>query len=231
MAESAYKKWRSRLPERIGTRSGRCQAWIDALVVDHGFLRPFFNQPFEVTPGVWRSNQPTPGRLRKLHAEQGLASVLNLRGASDRGAYVLERQACQMLGIELIDLQLSSRRPPRLEQLAELLDILDSAPRPLLIHCKSGADRAGLVSAMVLHGAGGSAEAVRNQLSFRYWHIRAAETGVLDYFLDQYLIRHKLDGLALREWIESDYDREVIRREYRPGFWASWLVNKILRRE
>ena len=53
-------------------------------------------------------------------------------------------------GLSLYDLPLSAtRRPARLE-LLRLIDVLERCPYPLLIHCKSGADRTGLASALYL---------------------------------------------------------------------------------
>ncbi|WP_167855895.1 fused DSP-PTPase phosphatase/NAD kinase-like protein [Natronospirillum operosum] len=231
MGRSAYRRWRDRLPERMHSRAGRFWAWLDMMVVDHGFMRPFFNRPEQVVPGIWRSNQPTPGRLRRLTEQQGIKAVLNLRGESTRGAYALEKHTCDELGLDLIDLHLASRRPPHPQQVEALLQVLDSAPRPLLLHCKSGADRAGLASALVLHLAGGSDDAVRRQLSMRYLHIRQAQTGVLDDFLERYLTWHAETGGDLAEWVQHHYDRAQVKREFKPSGWANVLVDRLLRRE
>ncbi len=59
---------------------------------------------------------------------------------------------------------------------------------PAVMHCKSGADRAGLAAALylILHEGRPVAEAAR-QLSARYGHFRFAKTGILDAFFDRYL--------------------------------------------
>ncbi len=231
MRESAYRRWRGRLPERVHRPVGRLLAWLDMMIMDHGFMRPFFNRPQELVPGIWRSNQPTPARLRRMARRHGLKTVLNLRGESARGAYVLERRTCEALGLRLVDLHLASRRPPRREQIRALLQVLATAEKPLLLHCKSGADRAGLVSALILHLHGEDDQAVRAQLSLRYLHLRQAQTGVLDHFLDEFLAWHAETGDALAEWIERDYDREAVRQSFRPSGWANVLVDTLLRRE
>ena len=52
-----------------------------------------------------------------------------------------------------------------------------------LIHCKSGADRAGLMSALYLIIAKEqSAREAMGQLNWKYGHVKAAKTGVIDAF-------------------------------------------------
>ena len=135
------------------------------LVFDHGLLRKAWRNEHEVDGGVWRSNQPDPGTIRRL-AGQGFKAILNLRGATEYGSYLLEREACRAAGIELVDFKLTSRTLPSREEILALDAIFARLPRPFLMHCKSGADRAGFAAALYLmlqQGAvarGGAAAAV-----------------------------------------------------------------------
>ncbi|MFN4159729.1 MAG: dual specificity protein phosphatase family protein [Gemmobacter sp.] len=121
---------------------------------------------------VYRSNQPTPERLAAYARDHGIRTVLNLRGA-DPGAdwYEAERKAAADLGLALIDFPLSANRELSRERADALVTILKDAPKPLLIHCRSGADRTGLASvvyqAMV---AGVDEDAAERQLSIRFGH-------------------------------------------------------------
>lgn len=121
---------------------------------------------------VYRSNQPTPERLVAYARDHGIRTVLNLRGA-DPGAdwYEAERKAAADLGLTLIDFSLSANRELTRDQADTLLALLRDAPKPLLIHCRSGADRTGLASvvyqAMV---AGVDEDASERQLSIRFGH-------------------------------------------------------------
>ena len=55
----------------------------------------------------------------------------------------------------------------------------------MLMHCKSGADRAGLMSVLYrfLHEGVPLKEATQ-ELSLKYGHFRQADTGILDYFFE-----------------------------------------------
>lgn len=121
---------------------------------------------------VYRSNQVTPERLRLYQADYGIKTILNLRGASpDMDWYRKEDAAAKELGIKLIDFGLSARRELDDSQIRELVQIMKDAPKPLLIHCRSGADRTGLASALYLAGVNGvDTEVAAQQLSIRYGH-------------------------------------------------------------
>lgn len=231
MAQSQYKRWREQLPERVGLPHVAFLAHLDMLFLDHGWLRPWYNRPQEIAPGIWRSNQPTPKVLARLARKQGLRSVINLRGESPRAATVLETHACARLGLEIGHSRWSSRRPPSVARVLELMHWLETLPKPILIHCKSGADRAGLASAIAAHQAGLPAAEVRAQLSWSYWHIQASQTGVLDVMLDAFLAHHVSTGDALQTWLQLHYQPDVIQAEFKPKPWAAWCVDFLLRRE
>ncbi len=76
----------------LSSRSGRALAWIDSLLVDHAALRLVWSNGAAVVPGrMYRSNHPTPGRLARAQRRLGLASVINLRGATRSGSDALSR--------------------------------------------------------------------------------------------------------------------------------------------
>ena len=63
---------------------------------------------------------------------------------------------------------------------------------PAVFHCKSGADRAGFVSALYLNMvAGHPMEEAAKQLSLRHLHVDFTPTGVLDYVLRVYMERNR----------------------------------------
>lgn len=126
-----------------------------------------------VEPGlVYRSNTLSQTQLRQVIERDRIRTILNLRGAA-RGQqwYDDEAAATQELGVTLIDLPLNDGQIPGDDQLAQLIEVLRTASRPLLIHCRAGADRTGLAAALFeFLVAGRSANDAAGQLSFAYGH-------------------------------------------------------------
>ena len=193
----------------ISTATARRAAWWHFQLMDHAFLRALWTNLDRVAPGVWRANQPSQARLKRYFAKLGLKSVLNLRGAPDQGFYLFEAEVCRDLGLTLHDIGLSARRAPARTALLEVLDLLQTLEKPVLIHCKSGADRTGLVAALYLMTVEGRPVSVaRKQLSLRYLHVKASATGILDHLLDRY--EAEANGRTFRVWVEQDYDADRI---------------------
>jgi protein tyrosine/serine phosphatase len=185
----------------------------------------------EVAPGVWRGNQPDPATVRRL-AARGFRSILNLRGATEYGSYLLERQACRAAGITLIDLKMTSRELPSEAEVMALDDIFATIESPFLMHCKSGADRAGFAAALYLLLQGGaSVEEARGQLALRYLHVKSASTGVMHFMLDRYEADARTEPMSFRRWVETRYDPEALMAEYRSNPVSDFIVDRILGRE
>lgn len=201
------------------------------LLFDHGILRLLWRNLHEIAPGVWRSNQPDPGFIRRL-ADRGIRAVLNLRGETEWGSYVLEREACNAAGIPLVDFKLNSRKLPSREELLALDRLFAELPRPFLMHCKSGADRAGFAAALyLLLRTDATVEQAQAQLSWRYLHLRGGATGILHALLGAYAA-DSMDGVpAFREWVANRYDPEAIASAYEANPAQSFLVDRVLRRE
>jgi len=144
----------------------------------------------EVEPGVlYRSAQLAPDRLDSLIQARHIRTVLNLRGAfPGKPWYEAEVAAVHDAGAEIISLPMSANRQPDAALLASLRHALRTAPRPILIHCNSGADRTGLASALFeLFEEGKPAAEADNQLSFRYGHFPwlISRTGAMDRTFQQ----------------------------------------------
>ncbi len=189
----------------------RLAAWHDNLF-DQKYLRHHWTNFFEVSPGVYRSNHPTAARLHAYHA-LGIRTILNLRGSERRGHYHEERALCDDLGIAMIDSRLYARKPARRHELLEVIAHLKAAPRPLLIHCKSGADRAGFASAVhLMVNEGRPVAEARRQLSLRYIHLRKSRTGILDHILDLYA--HHEPTMPFEGWVRDVYDHDAVAASF-----------------
>lgn len=203
--------WQRHLSERFGTDistpAARRAARKHYQWVDHGFLRILWRNFHQIAPGVYRSNQPSDGQLRAIHDKVGLHSVLNLRGESRQSFYLFEAEVCEKLGLELVSLPLSARQAPSVANLELLISHMQTMPKPVLIHCKSGADRTGLAAALyLLIFEGQPIEVAMRQLSFRYIHVSYTATGILDHFLRVYEDAFRDSGIGFLEWMRTAYD-------------------------
>ncbi len=218
-------------PGWIRRSLGPAATYVDMLFVDHGIFRVFYLNKHKVAPGVYRSAQPTPRQIARL-ARRGVKTIVNLRGPRMCGSYYLEKEACAKAGIRLIDFTVYSRAAPSPRDVHAAAALFDEIEYPMLMHCKSGADRAGLMSALyVLLHEGKPVEQAMRQLSLRYGHMKQADTGVLDYFFERYLADATVRPMPFLQWVDTVYDHEELKRTFRAKGWANRVVNSILVRE
>lgn len=216
----------------LATPQGRRRAEHDLTWTDHGFLRAAFRNFHWIEPArMARANQPSPRQVAR-YAEMGFKTILNLRGPGNTGYYALEREACERHGIAMIDARMHSREPPSLTQILNAKQLFEEIAYPALMHCKSGADRAGVMAVLYKHFAMGApiAEAVE-QLRLKYLHVRQGKTGMIDFFFATYLAETKESGKAFLDWAREDYDQAKVKAAFMSEWWANVLVDKILRRE
>ena len=216
--------------DRLDTGRGRALAWLDSMVFDHGFLRLVIYRRRPVTRGIYRSDQPNPWHLRAA-ARDGIRSVLNLRGERDCGSFHLERWACARQGLAFESVVLRSRGVPELASIAAFRAAMARLPEPILLHCKAGADRAGLASALILLDRGAPPEEAARHLSLAYGHVRSGPTGVLDAFVDLYRQAWAARRVPFRTWLETEYDPVALKASFRPQPLGTLLTDWVLRRE
>ena len=157
---------------------------------------------------VYRSAQLSGPRLTDCLRSYGIRSVINLQGYHPGDAALRdERAVCARLGIAHRDISLSAGQLPPPVELRRLLQALDSLPRPVLIHCRGGADRTGLACTLYLSIYGGVPlhEAESRQLTWRYGHLASGPAHPMDDFFALY--RQTGEGQPLREWITSRYPK------------------------
>jgi protein tyrosine phosphatase (PTP) superfamily phosphohydrolase (DUF442 family) len=214
----------------IADTAARRRAWKGLMWGDHGFLRVWWKNFHWISSEMARANQPSPKRIRE-YAALGFKTIINLRGESDAGHYLLEREACAAAGIKLITFQVRSRDMPSKEQVIGAERLFDEIAYPAIMHCKSGADRAGLMSALyVMLRQKKSAQEALAQLSRKYGHFRAGTTGLLDFFFETYIAETN-GKKPLLDWVREDYDPVTTKKQFMSQWWANIWVDKILRRE
>ena len=215
----------------LETRLGRIDAWRDSLLVDHAVFRTVWTNLAEVIPGrLYRSNHPTPGHLAAAAKRFGLKTLINLRGQRKCGSDALSREAAARLGLTHVDMAFESRGAPHRDRILRFAEIYSTLQTPALMHCKSGADRAGLASGLAIMFEGGVAAEALKHLSWRFGHWSRARTGVLDAFF----IRYAADAegrLPFLDWVRTEYDEVALKRDFVAGGLSSFITDRVLRRE
>ena len=227
--------WRHRLisdsPTWLRDLAGVPASWADMLFIDHGILRVVYLNKHQLSPTAWRSAQPGPYDIAHA-ARSGIKTIVNLRGERLCGSYWLERAACARYGVNLVNYQVRSRAAPSKEELRGARQMLDEVEYPILMHCKSGSDRAGLMSVLYKHlKLGVPLAQAKQELSLRYGHIRQSDTGVLDAFFERYLSDTAHHPMPFFDWVETIYDPDELKASFIAKGWANRIVNGLLRRE
>lgn len=225
-------KKRKHVAADLSSKPGRVRAERELILGDHGFLRESFQNLHQISDEMWRSNQPNPRQIAEHVRLRGLKTILNLRGPSTRGYYLLEKEACEQNGVELIDFQVYSRDTPTVETVLAAKELFETITYPALMHCKSGADRAGLMSVLyMIFRMREPVSVAIQQLSKKYLHMREGKTGLLDAFFETYLAAEKATGIGFEDWLQSEYDREKVKADFLSSGKGKLRLDWILRRE
>ena len=142
-----------------------------------------------ITPGeAYRSAQLDRDELQHYIRKYKIKSVINLRGKRTHSSwYQEELDVCRQLNCRHYDLSIPPDKPPSPSQIKELIRLFETAPRPVLLHCKAGADRTGIASSFwkaVVDRE--SKKLAKKQLSIRFGHFPIGPTSVLDDFFERW---------------------------------------------
>jgi undecaprenyl-diphosphatase len=142
-----------------------------------------------ITPGeAYRSAKLDRDKLLYYVKKYNIKSIVNLIGEDPhKHWYRDELQVSAEFKLRHYDLSLSATEEPTEEDVRKLVEIFQNAPRPVLIHCKGGSDRSGLVAAMwkLMVDKEPKSEASK-QLSILYGHFPIGETSTLDRFFEKW---------------------------------------------
>jgi protein tyrosine phosphatase (PTP) superfamily phosphohydrolase (DUF442 family) len=218
----------------LKTPWGRTIAWLYSMLVEHNFTNLIRFNFHRISDEAFRSSQPTMWQLRRMVKKYGIRTIINLKGANANSAYwAFEREQCEKLGVHLVDIAIYSRSIPEAARIRRAKEVFESVEYPIWIHCKAGADRAGIYSTFYQYFRKHIPIAETNQL--RLWpfgHIRHSNAGKIDYYLELYLdYRKDHPEIGLLEWAETVADRDRIDREFKAGGFASFINDVVLRRE
>jgi protein tyrosine phosphatase (PTP) superfamily phosphohydrolase (DUF442 family) len=177
------------------------------------------------TGEVYRSAQPSADELEGYSTRLGLRTVVSLRGGKDHWPwFAAEKAVCDRHGVALQVVHFDPNRLPPKGELERLVQILDSAPRPLLLHCRRGIDRTGLGSAVALLLKGSTPEHAAHQFAVKFGYFAAVGHSDLPQVLSDYegwlrLRDRKHAPAAFRRWVSDVYVPYFYRADIRlcPG--------------
>jgi protein tyrosine/serine phosphatase len=166
-----------------------------------------------VVPGrVYRSGRLDDERLEQVIRKYGIRTVVDLRG-SDEGIVKdrqRERALCRKLGARYRKVSMSAVRIPRPDQVNLLVETLDDAEYPILVHCRQGADRTGFAAALyrTVYCNAPVRRAQSEELTIFKGHL-PFEARAMDRFFDLYA--QTSGGRDMRLWISGSYPEVYAR--------------------
>jgi protein-tyrosine phosphatase len=131
-----------------------------------------------VPNSVYRSNQLSKDEFAYAIQKYQLKSIINLRLDYPADWYTDELDISKIKNVKHYNVGFWAYSLPDPQVLAQLVEVLDSVPRPVLIHCQGGADRSGLASAIILILSNEpSLSLIKRQVSYRYFALRSTSVG------------------------------------------------------
>ena len=197
---------------------------IKILKEEHNFINLFWNNLHKVDENVYRSAQMLPWRLEKVIKKYNIKTIINLRGKKNY-LYEKEKEICEKLGVEYIEFPISSRTLPTISEFKKLKELLLNSKKPILFHCKAGADRSGFVAVFyrILKGEDAKS-AIQKELKLRYGYIALSKAGRVKEFFSKY---DKNEDFI--KWAEKNRDK--IQNNFSENPFVDFIYEKILRRE
>jgi protein tyrosine/serine phosphatase len=165
-----------------------------------GYLQTSGNFHSIVAGEAYRSGQLTYDEFVHYIRQYNIKSIINLRGTNKGSSwYEDELAATRQMHVKLVDYGISANKDVPDADIETLMKIIRDAPKPILIHCKGGADRSGLMAALYLYSLGRTADESSRQLSVSYGHISFWNTTqAMDRTFWRYVDAHAPDRLAYR---------------------------------
>lgn len=170
---------------------------------------------------IYRAAHLSSQEIAAVAERFGIQTIINLRNnCTWESWYQDETQAVLQCDLKRVDLNFSATQYPAPQELQKLYQALETAPRPIYIHCRRGADRTGLASVFAALFEGDTAITVdqaMRQLSLKKGHAGLGRVEVMKEVAEMY-----------RQWlaeIQQPHSRATLRQWifdiYRPGFcWA-----------
>jgi len=156
---------------------------------------------------VYRSAQPEAVDIERWADKHGIKTIIRLRGGQPgQWHYEADMEGVTARNLKFIHIPMAANRHPKKQELVRLVEALETAEYPVLIHCMAGADRTGLASAVFVLMDGGTVEQARKQFDFgTYKHTGKFGTEKLDEVLDMY--EPWQSRLSFAAWVRHHYEQ------------------------
>ena len=201
--------------------------YLYALFIEHSIVNIFWKNFHKVDDGVYRSAQMNPYTLKKYIKKYNLKTIISFRQDIDVSPLsVMEKKICDEMGVEFLRVGLTSRRLPNKDTLLKLKENLENAQKPILMHCKAGADRTSLASFLYLYWKGDIKKAKKQFSFWKFGHIKPSKAGIIDYCAEEFLKSGESDVIR---WCE--HNRERIQKEFKPKSIWNFINDRLLNRE
>lgn len=143
----------------------------------------------KVDKNVYRSAQLFSYNLPHYLKEYHIKSILNLRKISkDNSWYGDEVRISNAMNVIRYNYPIGDRREASMNTMNKIVEIIKKAPKPLLIHCKMGADRTSLASALYLYAIKKDKNP-QKEISIIYGHFPwlGSKTSAMDKSMERYI--------------------------------------------
>lgn len=146
---------------------------------------------------LYRSAQLTTAELHEVIEKYKIKTVISLRGSPAATSYYEnEADTLERLHVNFVPVALRDETYPDENNLKEIFHQFDHGEYPMLIHCRVGADRTGLIAALYqLSYMNKTLAEASQQLSFKHWHV-----SFLKPAMNQFL--NKFQGV---NWVMTNY--------------------------
>jgi len=167
-----------------------------------------------VVPGeLARSAHPYAGFFGPFLRRRNIRAVVNLRGRNPHfWWWRYETRVCERLGMPHEDIAINSRNLPDHGILLQLIAIFDALPKPILVKCSGGQDRASLAAALYLihrKGWGALGEAGAQFARWPYLHLPKPQQLWMKAFLGY--ASERAEGAPITQWLATGYSWEDFR--------------------
>ena len=163
---------------------------LAALWVSYFLLYGNFHK---VDKDLYRSAQLFSFNMPYYIEKHDIKSILNLRSirtakSKKKSWYHDEVRISKEMGVVRYDYPIGDREETTMEDMSKIIQIIKDAPKPILVHCKAGADRTSLASALYLYAIKDDKHADK-QISILYGHFPwfGSKTVAMDKSFENYV--------------------------------------------